>query len=473
MPLTSHGRSRRRLRVLPPEEEEDEDPPLMGLGDRMAGLPPQHRDSGGMSADVNAGGPGSASDSRSERSRANTPGGDGAPRLQLERVEMTRERPQLDEEALQRNRWLTLASAGLSGLGALADSPQLAKVGAGLTEGFSQSRARRLDRFYDELTSFRDRRQEVQEQNTRLTNEERRANFDRDLEDLRRRYEERVDELRRDLGREPSPTEKMQARAELLEGRATYLRALNESGGDGAPQSGGDAQENGDNAAVPGFEAVPVRKKDGTWRVWEMRDGEPVDAIDVESKEQARQLARDLNGQATQPAPDSSGGGSQRRGPAPTGRQVPTDTSDTDTSAAPAGGRTPAEDESLMDDATPVRHRGSDMEHTEEQPAGGIESDEAHEEKLMGTQAPTAAETAAERSRRAREMAGQTRAEDDPLATVAGRDSVSGADALTVADQLTQRMPLPDALAAIERGVQSGRLSEQVANQLLDALGIE
>lgn len=182
MALQQHGRGRRRLR-LPDAEKQD---PLVSTGGILTGLrdeadsPRSNRRS--ATARSGAGGDGQAA--------AAAGASNEVPRLQLERVQLGQERPELNKEALRRNRWLALASAAASGIGALADSPGLAKVGAGLSEGFAAGNQRRRDAFFEELSNFRDRRQKVRTTNQKIANREAEGNFQAQVEDYRDQREQ-------------------------------------------------------------------------------------------------------------------------------------------------------------------------------------------------------------------------------------------------------------------------------------------
>ena len=215
-----HGRkTRRRLRIRTPEEEEEK--ALLRLGNSMAGLPPgdeggtatadvprHHRGSGREgSGGLNSGG------GQPRDPNAGGPGGDGArsmPRLELERVDMPGDRPQMDRQALERNKWLAIASAGLSGLGALSDSPGLAKAGEGLSSGFAQASRRRRSAFMNELANYRDRQQAARQENRARERAEAQANYEARLENRRDWREEQQDRAaaRRDHNRHMEQIEK-------------------------------------------------------------------------------------------------------------------------------------------------------------------------------------------------------------------------------------------------------------------------
>jgi hypothetical protein len=111
------------------------------------------------------------------------------PRLDLERVEVPSDRPEMDRQAVERNRWLTLASAGLAGLGALTDSAGLAKAGEGLSSGFSKANRARRKAFYDQISQFKERQQAAREENRARQRAEETANFEAALENRRDRRE--------------------------------------------------------------------------------------------------------------------------------------------------------------------------------------------------------------------------------------------------------------------------------------------
>jgi chromosome segregation ATPase len=158
-----------------------------------------------------------------------TPEGDGsrrqAPRLTLEAADLNQERPELNEGAQKRDRILSLISAATSGLGALANVPELAVTGASLAEGFAENRIRRQEAFMNELAAFRDRRQEVQSEQRQTRNREALANYEAQLEDFR---DER--EFTQALQQEEQQTEEAKERAqfndELERARTKWERGL-------------------------------------------------------------------------------------------------------------------------------------------------------------------------------------------------------------------------------------------------------
>jgi hypothetical protein len=231
MALQQHGRGRRRLR-LPDEEKQD---PLVSTGGILTGLRDEadspHGNRRSATARSGAGGDGQAA--------AAAGASNEVPRLQLERVQLGQERPELNKEALRRNRWLALASAAASGIGALADSPGLAKVGAGLSESFAAGNQRRRNAFFEELSNFRDRRQEVRTTNQQIANREREANFQTQLEDRRDRREhaQSLEELEKQQrleraqikwkrGRPLTEEEKRELEVAETNARANLTRAL-------------------------------------------------------------------------------------------------------------------------------------------------------------------------------------------------------------------------------------------------------
>jgi len=257
MALQQHGRGRRRLR-LPDEEKQD---PLVSTGGILTGLrdeadsPRSNRRS--ATARSGAGGDGQAA--------AAAGASNEVPRLQLERVQLGQERPELNKEALRRNRWLALASAAASGIGALADSPGLAKVGAGLSEGFAAGNQRRRDAFFEELSSFRDRRQDVREFNTSQANREAEANFQAQVEDYRdqREQAQTLEELEKQQRlekalykwkrKQPLTEEERRAlRAKETNANANLMRAL---------QSGQGSSEEAVPTSIEGIESE-IRRLD-------------------------------------------------------------------------------------------------------------------------------------------------------------------------------------------------------------------
>jgi len=236
MALHQHGRSRRRLRLRTPENERD-DGALM-IGDRMAGIPANPQGTGGAPADR---GRGSASSTPPGGGAASGDGASGMPRLELERVSMEEERPEMDRQAVNRNRWLTIASSALSGLGALSDSPELAKAGEGLATGFAQANRRRRKAFFNELSNFRDRRQSMREENLRRERTEAEANFEAQLADAKQdrqlqnqlekidqRYDRKLELIREKEEREPTEVERMRAKAERTQAKADLIEARQE-----------------------------------------------------------------------------------------------------------------------------------------------------------------------------------------------------------------------------------------------------
>jgi hypothetical protein len=223
-------------------------------------------------------------------------------------------------------------------------------IGAGLSKGAAQELEKDEEQFRQRQTAYQEFLDEVQRYNRELKQQRAEADFERRMN----LWEQRADAAREaaDDRRENILDRREHERRverEYLEDR------LSEGESDGQKQSSRD---------VPAYEAIPVRTSDGTWRVWEMKQGEPVNRHDGLSEQRAQELTKQLNQRKGQQRRGASprgggngapadttgnGGGANRRG-----RAVPADTSD-----APAGGRsTPAGTESPSGDLGMVEEIG-------------------------------------------------------------------------------------------------------------------
>jgi len=166
-------------------------------------------------------------------------------------------------------------------------------------------------------------------------------------------------------------------------GTAAWLKKQSQGGttneSSGASSGGGGDKSTG----VSGYDVRTVRTMDGSWKVFEMQDGEPVGQHKVKTEAEADSLATELwrRGAPTDTAPRDTtqgprggggpGGGGPRRGPDPAASGSGTGDfwrKREMLRALPGpSGRTPAEDPYLLDDAmSPWMNRGSGMEFTEE-----------------------------------------------------------------------------------------------------------